>query len=147
MNTYPQQNFCVFGMSVMTSDGRTLVSLPTSAVCIWLLTCIQDVPGWGLDRDTTVLTSVFRGFTQFLQANVSHCRFLPHAFRVIIDHNRIIRRYILIKLETVSLKSRVEAGSNPTTVARRVVGGDEKGSLESETLKYGGESHGSRARE
>jgi hypothetical protein len=32
--------------------------------------------------------------------------------------------------------SRVEAGSNTSTVALRVVKGDEKGSLESETVKY-----------
>jgi hypothetical protein len=36
----------------------------------------------------------------------------------------------------------VEAGSNTSTVALRVVGGDEKESLESETVKYGRESHG-----
>jgi hypothetical protein len=38
----------------------------------------------------------------------------------------------------------VEAGSNTSTVTLRVVGGDEKGSLESETVNYGHESHGSR---
>jgi hypothetical protein len=43
--------------------------------------------------------------------------------------------------------SRVEAGSNTSTVTLRVVGGDEKGSLESETVKYGGESQGTRTRE
>jgi hypothetical protein len=43
--------------------------------------------------------------------------------------------------------TRVEAGSNTSTVALRVVGGDEKGSLESETVKYGHESHGTRTRE
>jgi hypothetical protein len=43
--------------------------------------------------------------------------------------------------------SRVEAGSNTSTVALRVVGGDEKGSLKSETVKYGRESHGNRTRE
>jgi hypothetical protein len=37
---------------------------------------------------------------------------------------------------------RLEAGSNTSTVALRVVGGDEKGSLKSETVKYGRESHG-----
>jgi hypothetical protein len=36
----------------------------------------------------------------------------------------------------------VEAGSNTSTVTLRVVGGDEKGSLESETVKYGHESYG-----
>jgi hypothetical protein len=38
----------------------------------------------------------------------------------------------------------VDAGSNTSTVALRVVGGDEKGSLESETVKYGHESSGLR---
>jgi hypothetical protein len=41
---------------------------------------------------------------------------------------------------------RVEAGSYTSTVALRVVGGDEKGSLESETVKYGHMSHGTRSR-
>jgi hypothetical protein len=38
-------------------------------------------------------------------------------------------------------------GSNTSTVTLRVVVGDEKGSLESETVKYGRESHGTRTRE
>jgi hypothetical protein len=33
---------------------------------------------------------------------------------------------------------RVEAGSNTSTVTLRVVGGDEKGILKSETVKYAG---------
>jgi hypothetical protein len=41
----------------------------------------------------------------------------------------------------------VEAGSNTSTVNLRVVGGDEKGSLESETIKYGREFQGTRTRE
>jgi hypothetical protein len=40
----------------------------------------------------------------------------------------------------------VEAGSNTSTVTLRVVGGDEKGSLKSETVKYGHESYGTRTR-
>jgi hypothetical protein len=43
-------------------------------------------------------------------------------------------------------QSCVEEGSNTSTVALRVVGGDEKGSLESETVKYWSESHGTRTR-
>jgi hypothetical protein len=43
--------------------------------------------------------------------------------------------------------TRVEAGSNTATVTLRVVGGDEKGSLKSETVKYGRESQGNRTRE
>jgi hypothetical protein len=41
----------------------------------------------------------------------------------------------------------VEAGSNTSTVALRVVRGEEKGSVESERVKYGGESHGTRTQE
>jgi hypothetical protein len=40
----------------------------------------------------------------------------------------------------------VEAGSNTSTVTLRVVGGDEKGSLESKTVKYGHEFHGNMTR-
>jgi hypothetical protein len=36
--------------------------------------------------------------------------------------------------------TRVEVGSNTYTVTLRVVGGDEKGSLKSETVNYGHES-------
>jgi hypothetical protein len=43
-----------------------------------------------------------------------------------------------------STPPRVEAGSNTSTVTLRVVGGDEQGSLESETVKYGHKSHGTR---
>jgi hypothetical protein len=41
----------------------------------------------------------------------------------------------------------VEAGSNTSTLTLRVVGGDEKGSLESETVKYGLEFQGTRTLE
>jgi hypothetical protein len=43
-------------------------------------------------------------------------------------------------------ESRVEARSNTSTATLRVVGGDEKGSLESETVKYGHKSYGTRTR-
>jgi hypothetical protein len=43
-------------------------------------------------------------------------------------------------------ETRVEAGSNTSTVTLRVVGGDEMGSL-NETVKYGRESKGVRTRE
>jgi hypothetical protein len=41
----------------------------------------------------------------------------------------------------------MEAGSNTFIVTLRVVGGNEKGSLKSETSKYGRESEGTRTRE
>jgi hypothetical protein len=50
-----------------------------------------------------------------------------------------------ISLE-VSRLTRVEAGSNTSTVTLRVEGGDEKRSLESETVKYGHDSYGTRTR-
>jgi hypothetical protein len=43
--------------------------------------------------------------------------------------------------------TRVEAGSNSSTVTLRVVGGDEKGSLKSETVKYSREYQGTQTRE
>jgi hypothetical protein len=43
--------------------------------------------------------------------------------------------------------TRVEAGSNTSTVILRVIGGDEKGSLKSETVKYGHEAQGTRTLE
>jgi hypothetical protein len=44
-------------------------------------------------------------------------------------------------------ETRVEAGSNTSIVTLRVVGGDEKGSLRTETVKYGRKSQGTRTRE
>jgi hypothetical protein len=41
------------------------------------------------------------------------------------------------KMNSHGYWSRVEAGSNTSTVTLRVAGGDEKGSLKSETLNYG----------
>jgi hypothetical protein len=41
----------------------------------------------------------------------------------------------------------VEAGSNTSTVTLRAVGGDEKGNLEPETVKYGSDYQGTRTRE
>jgi hypothetical protein len=71
-----------------------------------------------------------------------------------------LRQRIRMLLETVfytrsvqrgykedSYDSRVETESNTPTVTLRVVGGDEKGSLESETVKYGHESNGTRTQE
>jgi hypothetical protein len=46
-----------------------------------------------------------------------------------------------------SEKFRVEAGSNTSNVTLRVVGDDENGSLESETVKYGHEYKGTQTQE
>jgi hypothetical protein len=44
------------------------------------------------------------------------------------------------------VETHVEAGSNTSTVTLRVVGGDEKGSLKTETVKYGRKIQGLRPR-
>jgi hypothetical protein len=48
---------------------------------------------------------------------------------------------------TVQLLTHVKVGSNTFTVTLRVVEGDEKGSLKSETVKYGREPQETRSRE
>jgi hypothetical protein len=43
--------------------------------------------------------------------------------------------------------TRVETGSNTSTVTLRVIGGNEKGRLKTETVKYGREIQGTRTQE
>jgi hypothetical protein len=51
------------------------------------------------------------------------------------------------KLDLASYRqTSVEAGSNTSTVTLRVVGGDEEEGLESVTVKYDHETHGTRTR-
>jgi hypothetical protein len=52
-----------------------------------------------------------------------------------------------VKALSVVELTRVKVGSNTSTVTLRVVGGDEKGSLKSETVNYGPEFQGARIRE
>jgi hypothetical protein len=51
--------------------------------------------------------------------------------------NRLKAPNVGIKFPCVVRSSRVEAGSNTSTVTLRIVGGEEKGNLEYETVKYG----------
>jgi hypothetical protein len=62
---------------------------------------------------------------------------------VSIRFSRSYKRECICEFNSVT---RVEAGSNTSTVTMRVVGVDEKGSLESETVKYGHESYATRTR-
>jgi hypothetical protein len=55
--------------------------------------------------------------------------------------------YCIIFRRTDIGETRVEAGSNTSTVTLRVVGGDKKGSLKTETAIYGPEIQGTRTRE
>jgi hypothetical protein len=58
-----------------------------------------------------------------------------------------VRRLYNEDLFKLKLVTHVEAGSDTSTVTLRVVGGDERGSLKSETVKYGLESRRTRTRE
>jgi hypothetical protein len=63
--------------------------------------------------------------------------------------------YILFRRNSVfvgfggrgGVEARVDASSNTSAVALRIVGGDEKGSIESETVKYGDVSRGTQTQE
>jgi hypothetical protein len=59
----------------------------------------------------------------------------------------ILIRYITGRSDQNEVSPMWRRGTNISTVALRVVGGDENGSLESETVKYGRESQGTRTRE
>jgi hypothetical protein len=59
----------------------------------------------------------------------------------------IVTGAIFTTVKFTSDHTRVEAGSNISTVTVRVVGDDEKGSLKSEPVKYDHESQGTRTRE
>jgi hypothetical protein len=64
--------------------------------------------------------------------------FIDAFFTIKVSYNQFITAH--------NEKIRVEAGSNTSIMTLRVVGGDEKGSLESETVKYGHGSYGTRTR-
>jgi hypothetical protein len=53
----------------------------------------------------------------------------------------------IVEIYEAVRETSVEAGSNTSTVTLRVIGGDEKGSLKSETVKYGREYQGTWTRE
>jgi hypothetical protein len=87
--------------------------------------------------------------------NICRGNQLDYDSRKIGRHVLLKRRFPAAKLHHITanktefadeLVTCLEAGLNTSTVALRVVGGDEKGSLESETIKYGYESHGTRTR-
>jgi hypothetical protein len=65
--------------------------------------------------------------------------------KTVFSLGSVLRPYKRAQLEEFEA-TRVEAGSNISTVTLRVVGGDEKGSLNSETVKYGHESQETRIR-
>jgi hypothetical protein len=58
-----------------------------------------------------------------------------------------VGRNIRLRLRQFSDSPCVEAGSDTSTVTLLVIGGDEKVSLKSETVKYGHESQGTRTQE
>jgi hypothetical protein len=58
-----------------------------------------------------------------------------------------VGRNITLTLTLSTTNSRVKSRSNTSTVALQVMGGDKKGSVKSETVKYDCESPGARTRE
>jgi hypothetical protein len=72
---------------------------------------------------------------------------VPTLYNQTSYHYETVLRLQLDEQEVGVCLPRVEAGSNISTVSLRVVGGDKKGYLESETVKYGREYHGTRTRE
>jgi aromatic ring hydroxylase len=64
-----------------------------------------------------------------------------------VIHIRFARSYKALVQSSFARITRVEAGSNTSTVTLRVARGDEEGSLKSVTVKYGRESQGTRTQE
>jgi hypothetical protein len=66
--------------------------------------------------------------------------------KLIVDH--LVKVFIFMKPKSTltHMTTARQWLGNTSIVTLRVVGGDEKGSLESETVNYGHESHGSRTR-
>jgi hypothetical protein len=59
---------------------------------------------------------------------------------LLMQFYKIVSLFAGLHILSKERNSRVEAGSNTSTVTLRVVGADEKGSLECETVKYDDES-------
>jgi hypothetical protein len=78
---------------------------------------------------------------------MQHSSTIEAIFCVVRAEELPLRQLALQGSERYSRLTRVEAGSNTSTVTVRGVGGDEKGSLKSETVKYGHECQGYRTQE
>jgi hypothetical protein len=59
----------------------------------------------------------------------------------------MVRLTYITRSRTQAKLACVEAGSNTSIMTLRVVGGDEKGSLKSKTVRYGHETKGTRTQE
>jgi hypothetical protein len=70
--------------------------------------------------------------------------FVSYFDSLLVNNYCIFANFIIYIIRHVP---HVEAGSNTSTVTLRVIGGDEKESLKSETVKYGPKSQGNRTRE
>jgi hypothetical protein len=115
---------------------------------------MEVVDSWKPERCSRINTRVHGG--GFLETNAvqndSPCkRTFQQRFPWIRTSNkhfpRIVVDYISGRAEKNDSLTCVEAGSNTSTVTLRVVGGDEKGRLKSEIVKYGSEYQGTRTRE
>jgi hypothetical protein len=80
----------------------------------------------------------------FLKHTLSN---IGHPQKTVFSVGPAPRRYNSARSEELEEETHVESGSITSTVTLRVVGGDEKGSLDSEAVKYGRESQETRTRE
>jgi hypothetical protein len=85
--------------------------------------------------------------TTIEEAAFSMCFAYIHCWAKAVFYMDPHRGYISSLVCTGKDHTRVEVGSNTSTVTLRVVGGDEKVSLKSETVKYGHEYQGTQAQE
>jgi hypothetical protein len=99
----------------------------------------MDISRLGIPNNLHVTTLLSQRATVFPKFWTGYGKLKPVALPIFIPYF-IVKNVIILN----GSLSRVQAGSNTSTVALRVVGSDKKGSLKSETVKYGHESHGTR---
>jgi hypothetical protein len=134
--------------------------LKLSASLIKLISCFLSQRKFSLGRRWNVYT---KGYTR---RSVTRFRPVPNIVHHIVTYRPVAKRWLCKQrpllgnarnihscnnkttgLCDLFLSNGSEAGSNTSIVTLRVVGGDEKGSLKSETVKYDRESQGTRTRE
>jgi hypothetical protein len=73
------------------------------------------------------------------RGTIGHLLLGNGALNMVFSMESVLSSYKGIEKTQRNTFTRVEVGSNTSTVTLRVVGGDEKRSLKSETIKYGHE--------
>jgi hypothetical protein len=141
-NTYYSSQFVIVFTTrclvTATSNGDASASMLTpSCLCVYMCIPLSLLDNGSvkiplsssrqqLDKTVTAATNTHATIEELLDASFS-MRFVSYQGRQTVSSSQIFL-------------TRVEAGSNTSTVTLRVVRGHEKGSLKSETVKYGRES-------